>query len=81
MAPLLMVNIVQRGLLGDAVSGGGAMCNEPNFWPVLYDPYAPEGSRYSTLARSQIARLLHSTAGLTPNGTVLVRACISWWWW
>ncbi|EFJ44399.1 glyoxal or galactose oxidase [Volvox carteri f. nagariensis] len=69
---VLLINGAKRGLLGDAVSGGGAMLNEPNFWPVLYDPTAPEGSRYTTLGRSQIARLLHSTAGLTLNGTVIV---------
>ncbi|GIL87067.1 hypothetical protein Vretimale_14230 [Volvox reticuliferus] len=69
---VLLINGAKRGMLGDAVSGGGAMLNEPNFWPVLYDPMAPEGSRYSTLGRSQIARLLHSTAGLTLNGTVIL---------
>ncbi|GFR50256.1 hypothetical protein Agub_g12442 [Astrephomene gubernaculifera] len=69
---VLLINGAKRGLLGDAAAGGVAMLNEPNFWPVLYDPNAPAGRRYSTLGRSQIARLLHSTAGLTINGTVLV---------
>ncbi len=62
----------QRGLMGDAAAGGVAMCQEPNFWPVLYDPAAPEGTRYTELGRSQIARLLHSTAGLTLAGSVMV---------
>lgn len=62
----------QRGLMGDAAAGGVAMCHEPNFWPALYDPAAPEGQRYTELGRSQIARLLHSTAGLTLAGSVMV---------
>ncbi|KXZ52550.1 hypothetical protein GPECTOR_9g594 [Gonium pectorale] len=69
---VLLINGAKRGQLGDAAQGGVAMLNEPNFTPVVYDPSAPEGSRYTTLGRSQIARLLHSTAGLTPNGTVIV---------
>ncbi len=69
---VLLVNGAKRGLLGDAVSGGGAMLNEPNLTPALYDPQAPEGSRYKELARGSIPRLLHSAAGLTLNGTVIV---------
>ncbi|KAG2485822.1 hypothetical protein HYH03_015532 [Edaphochlamys debaryana] len=69
---VLLINGAQRGLLGDAAAGGVAMLNEPNFRPVLYDPEAAPGLRFTTLARSQIARLLHSTAGLTLDGGVLV---------
>ncbi|KAG1658174.1 hypothetical protein FOA52_006935 [Chlamydomonas sp. UWO 241] len=69
---VILIGGAKAGLLGDAAAGGVAMLNDPNFWPVLYSPSAPEGVRYETLARSQIARLLHSTAGLTTNGTIFV---------
>ena len=72
---VLLMGGAKAGLLGDAAAGGVAMLNDPNFWPVLYSPSSPEGARYATLARSQIARLLHSTAGLTTNGTVFVTGC------
>ena len=72
---VLLMGGAKAGLLGDAAAGGVAMLNDPNFWPVLYSPSAPEGARYATLARSQIARLLHSTAGLTTNGTIFVAGC------
>ncbi|PNW71509.1 hypothetical protein CHLRE_16g657250v5 [Chlamydomonas reinhardtii] len=69
---VLLINGAKRGLLGDAVAGGDAMLNEPNLTPVLYDPLASEGSRYTELARGSIPRLLHSAAGLTLNGTAIL---------
>lgn len=72
---VVLIGGAKAGLLGDAAAGGVAMLNDPNFWPVLYSPSAPAGARYTTLARSQIARLLHSTAGLTTNGTIFVTGC------
>ena len=36
---------------------------------------APVNQRWTTLARSQIARQYHSTAVLTTNGTILVSGC------
>lgn len=59
--------------MGDAAGGGVSMANDPNLTPALYDPRAPAGQRYTELAQTLIARMLHSTAGLTTNGTVLVR--------
>ena len=41
----------------------------------MYDPYAPVGQRWTTLARSQIPRQYHSSAALTTNGTILVSGC------
>lgn len=41
----------------------------------MYDPTKPVGSRWTTLADSQIWRLYHSTAVLTKNGEVCL--CIS----
>jgi hypothetical protein len=66
---------LQRGLAGDAATGGGARSTWPNFWAQLYQPDAPVNSRYTTLAASTIARLYHSTAALTTNGTILVTGC------
>jgi hypothetical protein len=41
---------------------------------VIYDPTAAAGSRFSArdIPASKIARLYHSTASLTPNGTVML---------
>lgn len=72
---VLLIGGAKRGLLGDTAGAGKAMLNDPNFWPVLYTPSAPEGSRFKTLSRTQIARLLHSAHGLTTNGTVFVAGC------
>ncbi|GLC38399.1 hypothetical protein PLESTM_000723100 [Pleodorina starrii] len=71
-----------KGLAGDNI-GNGTRCNEPNLWPVLYDPSAPFGSRMRLMARSTIPRLYHSTAVLTPEGSVLVAGCDrcdKFWW-
>jgi hypothetical protein len=64
--------------MGDAAQGGVAMANNPNLWPALYNPSAPSGARYTTLAGTTIPRLLHATAGLTTNGTVLVGGMPGW---
>ncbi|KAI0339863.1 copper radical oxidase [Trametopsis cervina] len=42
--------------------------------PMLYDPAAPAGSRWSTggFSKSAIARMYHSTATLTPDGSIVV---------
>ncbi|KNZ74338.1 hypothetical protein J132_07195 [Termitomyces sp. J132] len=42
--------------------------------PVLYDPNAPLGQRFSNdgLPSSEIARVYHSTVTLTPNGNIFV---------
>ena len=64
-------SLVQTGVSGDSADGGGSRANYPTFYAVLYDPTALPGARYTTLARSQIARLYHSTTALT----VEVRCC------
>lgn len=61
--------------MGDAAQGGVAMCNDPYLWPVLCSPSAPAGSRFTGLSPTDIPRLLHSSAGLTTNGTVFVAGC------
>ncbi|KAL0574683.1 hypothetical protein V5O48_007268 [Marasmius crinis-equi] len=67
---------------GSGISGYGNVKNQvgssnaanPVFSPVLYDPYAPAGSRFSSkgLPESDIPRLYHSVASLTPRGNVMI---------
>ena len=66
---------MQTGLAGDAAGGGDTRADSPNFFAEIYDPEAQEGSRYTTLARSRIMRMYHSTAALTTEGTILVSGC------
>ncbi|EFJ40871.1 hypothetical protein VOLCADRAFT_107934, partial [Volvox carteri f. nagariensis] len=80
---VVVLNGAVKGLAGDSASGGVAKANEPNLWPVLYDPDAPSGSRMRLMARSMIPRLYHSTAALTTDGSVLVAGCDRcdrYWW-
>jgi hypothetical protein len=53
---------------------GHSNADNPAFQGVLYDPTAPAGSRFSQadLPTSSIARLYHSVATLTPNGTIML---------
>ena len=55
----------QNGLAGDSSDGGGSRANNPTFYALLYDPGAIQDARYTSLARSQISRMYHSTAALT----------------
>ena len=72
---------------GSGISGYGNVINQvgssnadnPVFTPVLYNPYAPfnpsvPSGRFSaeSLPSSQIPRLYHSVATLTPNGDIMV---------
>ncbi|GLI70766.1 hypothetical protein VaNZ11_015798 [Volvox africanus] len=80
---VVVLNGAVKGLAGDSAAGGVAKANEPNVWPVLYDPSAPSGSRMRLMSRSLIPRLYHSTAALTPDGSVLVAGCDrcdKFWW-
>ena len=72
---LTLPGCVQTGLSGDSGGGGATRADNPNFFAELYNPDAPLGARYSTLARSRIMRMYHSTAALTTNGTILVSGC------
>ncbi|KAJ6530848.1 glyoxal oxidase N-terminus-domain-containing protein [Mycena vulgaris] len=55
---------------------GQSNADNPAFTPVICDPAAPVGSRFSSagLVASTIPRLHHATATLTPNGTVMLGA-------
>ncbi|KAJ7607955.1 glyoxal oxidase N-terminus-domain-containing protein [Roridomyces roridus] len=74
---VMIVNGAQTGVAGYGNVGnqiGQSNADNPAFLPVIYDPAAPAGSRFSTagLVASTIPRLYHSTATLTPNGTVML---------
>ncbi|KAG9109346.1 hypothetical protein FRC07_008328, partial [Ceratobasidium sp. 392] len=53
---------------------GASNADNPVYTPVLYNPTAPVGQRFSSagLPTSYIARLYHSVATLTPEGSILI---------
>ena len=53
---------------------GQSNADNPVLTPVLYDPSAPDGQRFSRegMPSSQIPRLYHSVATLTPNGDIMI---------
>ncbi len=74
---VLIVNGGRTGIAGYGnVRGqiGASNADHPVLTPVLYDPYAPEGNRFSTdvLPSSSIPRLYHSVATLTPRGNIMI---------
>ncbi|GIL60167.1 hypothetical protein Vafri_14781 [Volvox africanus] len=80
---VVVLNGAVKGLAGDGAAGGVPKANEPNLWPVLYDPSAPSGNRTQLMTRSRIPRLYHSTAVLTTDGSILVAGCDrcdKYWW-
>ncbi|KAJ7575631.1 glyoxal oxidase N-terminus-domain-containing protein [Mycena floridula] len=54
--------------------GPTSNADHPVFTPSLYDPSAPLGERFSNkeMPTSEIARVYHSVATLTPNGNIMV---------
>ena len=80
LLPTGQVLIVNGGASGISGYGnvrdqvGASNADHPVLRPVLYDPYAPSGERWSTegMPTSDIARLYHSVATLTPNGDVMI---------
>ncbi|KAK9766187.1 hypothetical protein K7432_004923 [Basidiobolus ranarum] len=63
---LIIINGVQVG------TAGFNRARDPTFAPVVYDPKAPKGERFTTLGMSSIPRVYHSTAILIPDGRVFV---------
>ncbi|KAH7342144.1 glyoxal oxidase N-terminus-domain-containing protein, partial [Rhizoctonia solani] len=53
---------------------GQSNADNPAFTPVLYDPAAPAGGRFSSagMPTSNIARLYHSVSTLLPDGRVMI---------
>ncbi len=56
-------------------AGDNDAADFPVLYAELYDPDMPYGSRFRRLGSTPVARLYHSTAALTPDGTVLVAGC------
>ncbi|KAJ3558500.1 hypothetical protein NM688_g890 [Phlebia brevispora] len=74
---ILIVNGAGTGIsgYGNVVDQVGASnADNPVFTPVLYDPAAPAGQRFSRdgMPTSDIPRLYHSIATLTPSGDVMI---------
>ncbi|KAJ7802255.1 hypothetical protein B0H14DRAFT_3092261 [Mycena olivaceomarginata] len=67
-----MTGVAGYGNVADQI--GQSNADNPAFMPVIYDPAAPLGSRFSRdgLIASTIPRIYHSTASLTPNGTIML---------
>lgn len=63
---VLILNGAKRG------ASGWGFAREPNFTPVLYNPKAKRGTRFTELAPSTIARMYHSSSVVLPDGKVLV---------
>ncbi|KAJ7589706.1 glyoxal oxidase N-terminus-domain-containing protein [Mycena floridula] len=74
---VVIVNGARTGVAGYGNVGnqvGQSNADNPAFTPVAYDPAAAAGSRFSStgIPATTIARLYHSTASLTPNGTIML---------
>ncbi|KDN34482.1 hypothetical protein RSAG8_12420, partial [Rhizoctonia solani AG-8 WAC10335] len=74
---ILIVNGAKTGTAGfgnvpDQV--GQSNADNPAFTPVVYDPAAPAGTRFSSagMPTSNIARLYHSASTLLPDGRVMI---------
>lgn len=73
---ILIVNGGATGISGYANvidQVGQSNADNPVLAPVLYEPNAPAGSRFTQgLPKSEIPRLYHSVATLTPRGDVMI---------
>ncbi|PNH11506.1 hypothetical protein TSOC_001623 [Tetrabaena socialis] len=72
---VIVLNGANTGLAGDSSSGGDSRANFPVLFAEEYNPDAPRGQRFRRMAFSLIARMYHSTACLTTNGTVIIAGC------
>jgi len=73
---LVIVNGARSGFSGfgsviDPV--GGSNADHPALSPLMYSPDKPAGQRFTPLTvRSDIPRMYHSVATLTPNGSIMI---------
>ncbi|KAJ8473322.1 hypothetical protein ONZ45_g16339 [Pleurotus djamor] len=74
---VVIVNGAKTGVAGwgtvhDPV--GLSNADHPGFTPIVYDPSAPAGKRFSKkdMPTSKIARMYHSTATLIPDGSIMI---------
>ncbi|OMP82062.1 hypothetical protein BK809_0006372 [Diplodia seriata] len=63
---VLFINGAHRG------SAGGFMADDPVLAPLIYDPRAAAGAKFTSMPPTTIPRLYHSVASLLPSGEVLV---------
>jgi len=71
------VNGARMGTSGygnDSWAIGQSYADDPVLTPVIYDPNAPAGQRFSTdgLQASVVPRMYHSSATLLPDGSVFI---------
>ncbi|KAH7026906.1 glyoxal oxidase N-terminus-domain-containing protein [Macrophomina phaseolina] len=63
---ILFINGARTG------SAGGFQADDPVLTPLIYDPKAAKGSRFTSMPPSTIPRMYHSVASLLPSGEVIV---------
>ena len=74
---VVIVNGAEAGIAGYGnvqSQVGKSNADRPILTPVLYDPRAPVGGRFSSevMPTSNIPRMYHSVATLTPNGDIMI---------
>ncbi|KAK0505103.1 copper radical oxidase [Armillaria luteobubalina] len=67
-------NLGTAGYGNDTWAIGQSYADKPVLQPIIYDPSAPKGSRWSSqgLSPSTVPRMYHSSATLLPDGSVFV---------
>lgn len=71
---ILMLNGAQTGTAGYGTESwtiNESYADNPILMPIMYDPSAPQGKRWSRdgLSPSTVPRMYHSSATLLPDGT------------
>ena len=74
---VVIVNGAETGIAGYGnvqSQIGYSNADKPTLTPLLYDPRAPVGQRFSSedMPTSGIPRMYHSVATLTPNGDIMI---------
>ncbi|KAM5534563.1 hypothetical protein V8D89_011767 [Ganoderma adspersum] len=74
---IIMLNGAQTGTAGYGTESwtiNESYADNPILMPIMYDPSAPQGKRWSRdgLSPSTVPRMYHSSATLLPDGSVLV---------
>ena len=67
----MVVNGVGWGRAGGLYAADSRWAKDPVFHADLFDPKAPSGQQWLTLAKASVSRLYHSTAILLETGEVL----------
>ncbi|THU84473.1 hypothetical protein K435DRAFT_687429 [Dendrothele bispora CBS 962.96] len=74
MSELILLPDGRVTIVNGPQTGASGRSDHPAFTPSLYDPLAAPGKRFTQegLPTSDIARMYHSTATLTPNASILL---------